>query len=41
MIVGTFWKGSGLGNQLHRYVMTRVLAADKGFEFGMGVSREL
>lgn len=35
MIVGTFWKGSGLGNQLHRYVMTRVIAADKGFKFGM------
>lgn len=35
MIVGTFWKGSGLGNQLHRYVMTRVLAKDKGVDFGM------
>lgn len=35
MIVGTFWKGSGLGNQLFRYVMTRVLALDNGWEFGM------
>lgn len=36
MIAGIFHQGSGLGNQLHRYVATRVLAADKGFEFGMG-----
>ena len=35
MIAGIFHEGSGLGNQLHRYVMTRVLAADKGYEFGM------
>lgn len=35
MIVGTFWKGSGLGNQLFRYVMTRVLAIDGGFDFGI------
>lgn len=35
MIAGIFHEGSGLGNQLHRYVMTRVLALDKGFEFGM------
>ena len=35
MIAGIFHKGSGLGNQLHRYVMTRVLALDKGLEFGM------
>ena len=35
MIAGIFHKGSGLGNQLHRYVMTRVLAADKGLPFGM------
>lgn len=35
MIAGIFHQGSGLGNQLHRYVMTRVLALDKGTEFGM------
>lgn len=35
MIAGYFHKGSGLGNQLHRYVATRVLALDKGYEFGM------
>lgn len=35
MIVGIFHQGSGLGNQLHRYVATRVLALDKGYNFGM------
>lgn len=35
MISSFFHKGSGLGNQLHRYVMARVLALDKGYEFGM------
>lgn len=35
MIKGIFHAGSGLGNQLARYVATRVLAADKGYEFGM------
>lgn len=35
MIAGIFHQGSGLGNQLHRYVMTRVLALDKGCEWGM------
>lgn len=35
MISGIFHEGSGLGNQLHRYVATRVLALDKGYEFGM------
>jgi hypothetical protein len=35
MIAGTFHQGSGLGNQLHRYVMTRSLAMDKGYEWGM------
>lgn len=29
MIAGIFHQGSGLGNQLHRYVATRVLALDK------------
>lgn len=35
MIYGIFHKGSGLGNQLHRYVATRSLAEQKGYEFGM------
>lgn len=35
MIYGYFHQGSGLGNQLHRYVATRVLAQDKGYDFGM------
>lgn len=35
MITGIFHQGSGLGNQLHRYVMTRVLALDKGLKWGM------
>lgn len=35
MIIGRFHEGSGLGNQLHRYVATRVLAKDKGYDFGM------
>ncbi len=35
MIYGIFHKGSGLGNQLHRYIATRILALKKGVEFGM------
>lgn len=35
MIAGLFHQGSGLGNQLHRYVATRVLALDKGYDFAM------
>ena len=35
MIAGIFHQGSGVGNQLHRYVATRVLAEDKGYDFGM------
>lgn len=35
MIAGIFHEGSGLGNQLHRYVATRVLALDKGYEWTM------
>lgn len=35
MISGIFHSGSGLGNQLHRYVATRVLALDKGYDFGV------
>lgn len=34
MIASYFHQGSGLGNQLFRYVATRVLAADKGYDFG-------
>lgn len=35
MVIGKFYNGSGLGNMLHRYVATRVLALDKGFDYGM------
>lgn len=35
MIMGYFHEGSGLGNQLHRYVMTRVLGEDNGYWWGM------
>lgn len=35
MIYGLVHPGSGVGNQLHRYVTTRVLALDKGYEFSM------
>ena len=35
MIAGHFHQGSGLGNQLFRYITTRVLALDNGYEFGM------
>jgi len=35
MIIGIFHQGSGLGNQLHRYVATRVKAADLGVDWGM------
>ena len=35
MISGIFHQGSGLGNQLHRYVATRVLAEDNGYKWGM------
>lgn len=35
MIAGFFHPGSGLGNQLHRYVATRVFAEDHGYDFGM------
>lgn len=34
MIVGQIHEGSGLGNQLFRYVMTRTIAADLGVPFG-------
>lgn len=35
MIAGYFHQGSGLGNQLFRYVATRVLAKDKGYDWTM------
>lgn len=35
MVAGIFHQGSGLGNQLHRYVATRVLALDKGYDFSI------
>lgn len=35
MVSGIFHLGSGTGNQLHRYVMTRVLAMDKDLDWGM------
>lgn len=35
MIAGIFHEGSGIGNQLFRYVATRVLAEDKGYEWTM------
>lgn len=40
MIYGYLHEGSGLGNQLHRYVATRVLALDKGFDYGMVTTRD-
>lgn len=35
MIAGIFHKGSGLGDQLFRYITARTLALDKGYDFGM------
>ena len=35
MIAGIIHPGSGLGNQLARYVMTRIVAMDKDLDFGM------
>lgn len=35
MIAGIFHKGSGIGNQLARYVAVRCLALDKGYDFAM------
>lgn len=35
MIIGKFYNGSGLGNMLHRYVATRVKAADLGVGWDM------
>ena len=35
MISGIFHQGSGIGNQLHRYVATKVLALDMGYDHSM------
>lgn len=35
MIFGRFHAGSGLGDQLHRYITTRTLAEKKGYGWGM------
>ena len=35
MIIGKFYQSSGLGNQLHRMVATRVKALDLGVDYGM------
>lgn len=35
MIAGILYQSSGMGNQLARYVATRVLALDKGYKFAM------
>lgn len=35
MIAGQFHVGSGTGNQLAQYVMTRVIALDKNYQWGM------
>ena len=35
MIVTELYNGQGLGNQLWSYVVTRTLALDRGFDFGV------
>jgi len=35
MIITELYKGQGLGNQLACYITTRVIAKDKGYEFGI------
>ncbi len=35
MIITEIYNGQGLGNQLHCYVTTRVIALDKGYNFGI------
>jgi len=35
MIAGIFHQGSGLGDQLHRYITVRTLAEEKVYEWGM------
>lgn len=40
MIASYLHQGSGLGNQLHRYVATRVLAEDKGYDWGFVIRED-
>lgn len=35
MLAGIFFEGSGLGDQLHRYITVRTLAEEKEYEWGM------
>ncbi len=35
MIITEIYNGQGLGNQLWCYVVTRVIALDRGYEFGI------
>lgn len=35
MIAGIFHQGSGIGNQLFRYIATRIIATQKGLDWGM------
>jgi len=35
MIVNELYNGSGLGNQLWNYVVTRTIALDNGYDFGI------
>lgn len=39
MIAGIFHQGSGLGDQLMRYITVRTLAEEKGYEWGMMMSK--
>ena len=35
MIINELYNGSGLGNQLWRYTVTRVIADRNGYDFGI------
>lgn len=39
MIAGIFYEGSGLGDQLFRYITVRTFAEEKGFDWGMFSSK--
>lgn len=41
MIITEIYNGQGLGNQLFCYVTTRVIALDKGFDFGIQSAQKL
>lgn len=41
MIITEIYKGQGLGNQLWCYVVTRVIAKDKGYNFGIQSPEQL